>query len=166
MRASEPVSCWPHKPSEWRSTRQPATNLRGSRSMGGPLARNQQMRVQLPPLPPSPAPRSRIAAHRLGGRSAARTRVFGTRYGSSSLPLPTKLIRNGKVRATRKFSERRPTGEVPGRLPGSGEFDSRTLRHFSAMWTSWLSHPSFKRVIAGSNPAIAATGLKLIRMSK
>ena len=26
MRASEPVSCWPHKPCEWRSTRQPATN--------------------------------------------------------------------------------------------------------------------------------------------
>jgi hypothetical protein len=27
MRASEPVSCWPHKPREWRSTRQPATSL-------------------------------------------------------------------------------------------------------------------------------------------
>lgn len=28
MRASEPVSCWPHKPREWRSTRQPATKFR------------------------------------------------------------------------------------------------------------------------------------------
>src|SRR5216684_1986817 len=53
LRASEPVSCWPHKPCEWRSTRQPATNFWGSRSTEGPLACNQQMRVQLPPLPPS-----------------------------------------------------------------------------------------------------------------
>ena len=54
LRASEPVSCWPHKPCEWRSTRQPATSsLWGSRSMGGPLACNQQMRVRFPPLPPS-----------------------------------------------------------------------------------------------------------------
>ena len=29
MRASEPVSCWPHKPCEWRSTRQPATSSLG-----------------------------------------------------------------------------------------------------------------------------------------
>ena len=29
MRASEPVSCWPHKPCEWRSTRQPATSFLG-----------------------------------------------------------------------------------------------------------------------------------------
>ena len=41
MRASEPVSCWPHKPCEWRSTRQPAT-ISGSRfippsSPGRPL---------------------------------------------------------------------------------------------------------------------------------
>src|SRR4051794_11989656 len=27
LRASEPVSCWPHKPCEWRSTRQPATRF-------------------------------------------------------------------------------------------------------------------------------------------
>ena len=53
LRASEPVSCWPHKPCEWRSTRQPATKFWGSRSTGGPLACNQQMRVQFPPLPPS-----------------------------------------------------------------------------------------------------------------
>jgi hypothetical protein len=53
LRASEPVSCWPHKPCEWRSTRQPATISRGSRSMRGPLACNQQMRVRFPPLPPS-----------------------------------------------------------------------------------------------------------------
>ena len=53
LRASEPVSCWPHKPCEWRSTRQPATNSWGSRSTGGPLACNQQMRVRFPPLPPS-----------------------------------------------------------------------------------------------------------------
>lgn len=68
LRASEPVSCWPHKPCEWRSTRQPATNVIsrwhngarpvpavswGSRSTGGPLACNQQMRVRFPPLPPS-----------------------------------------------------------------------------------------------------------------
>jgi hypothetical protein len=31
MRASEPVSCWPHKPCEWRSTRQPATIFINSR---------------------------------------------------------------------------------------------------------------------------------------
>jgi hypothetical protein len=75
LRASEPVSCWPHKPCEWRSTRQPATNFWGSRSTGGPLACNQPttteehsrpyprisrpvrlrpgQRVRLPPLPPS-----------------------------------------------------------------------------------------------------------------
>jgi hypothetical protein len=29
LRASEPVSCWPHKPCEWRSTRQPATSFGG-----------------------------------------------------------------------------------------------------------------------------------------
>src|SRR4029434_9354221 len=29
MRASEPLSCWPHKPCEWRSTRQPATSFMG-----------------------------------------------------------------------------------------------------------------------------------------
>src|SRR5579863_7564709 len=29
LRASEPVSCWPHKPREWRSTRQPATRFLG-----------------------------------------------------------------------------------------------------------------------------------------
>ncbi len=53
MRASEPVSCWPHKPREWRSTRQPATSFGGSRSTGGPLACNQPMRVRFPPLPPN-----------------------------------------------------------------------------------------------------------------
>lgn len=53
LRASEPVSCWPHKPCEWRSIRQPATSFRGSRSTGGLLACNQQMRVRFPPLPPS-----------------------------------------------------------------------------------------------------------------
>jgi hypothetical protein len=46
------VSCWPHKPCEWRSTRQPATSFRESRSTGGPLACNQQMGVRFPPLPP------------------------------------------------------------------------------------------------------------------
>src|SRR5438477_3212025 len=30
------------------------------------------------------------------------------------------------------FAERRPTGEVPGCLPGLGEFDSRTLRQSSS----------------------------------
>ena len=38
-------------------------------------------RVQFSPVTPS-----------LGGRSAARTRVFEARYGSSSLPLPTRSI--------------------------------------------------------------------------
>jgi hypothetical protein len=38
--------------------------------------------------------------------------------------------------------------------------------NFMAMWTSGLSRPPFKRVIAGSNPAIAAIGLKLMRMSR
>ena len=59
MRAREPVSCWPHKPCEWRSTRQPATRVWESRSTGGPLACNQQMRVQFPPLPPDSTGRFR-----------------------------------------------------------------------------------------------------------
>ena len=51
MRASEPVSCWPHKPCEWRSTRQPATNSFVQRKDRWPAT--SQMRVQLPPLPPN-----------------------------------------------------------------------------------------------------------------
>ena len=35
----------------------------------------------------------------------------------------------------------------------------RSAKFFEAMWTSWLSRPSFKRVIAGSNPAIATISL-------
>ena len=132
MRASEPVSCWPHKPCEWRSTRQPATtSFWGSRSMGGPLACNQQMRVQFPPLPPNSPGRPLRSRRRsekpdkhvrlvllapsvtvaewlrrqtvdlstrvqfppvtpfAGRSSSGRTRVFETRYGSSSLPRPS-----------------------------------------------------------------------------
>ena len=105
--------------------------IRGSRSTGGPLACNQQMRVQFPPLPPnSPGRplRSRRQSEKLekhvrlvplaptvtvaerlrratvdrstrvrfspvtpftGRSSSGRTRVFETRYGSSSLPLPS-----------------------------------------------------------------------------
>ena len=70
-------------------------------------------------------------------------------------------------RAGQIFTERRPTGEVPGCLPGLRRVRfSYAPPKFAAMWTSWLSHPSFKRVIAGSNTAIATIGLKLIRMSR
>ena len=41
LRASEPVSCWPHKPCEWRSTRQPATSFQGSLP-GRPLRSRRQ----------------------------------------------------------------------------------------------------------------------------
>ena len=45
MRASEPVSCWPHKPCEWRSTRQPATSfmvsVRPTACLNGRVARSK-----------------------------------------------------------------------------------------------------------------------------
>src|SRR6202050_646186 len=75
MRASEPVSCWPHKPCEWRSTRQPATKFGGVvqredrwpatsrpgakvtagliRGQGDPRGFASGRRVRFPPLPPS-----------------------------------------------------------------------------------------------------------------
>ena len=63
-------------------------------------------------------------------------------------------------RAGQIFTERRPTGEVPGCLPGLRRVRfSYAPPKFAAMWTSWLSHPSFKRVIAGSNPAIATISM-------
>ena len=133
MRASEPVSCWPHKPREWRSTRQPATKLLGesfngrtaglqpanegstpsssTNSPGRPLRSRRQSEkldthVRLVPLAPSVTVAEwlrRATVDRstrvqfspvtpsLGGRSAARTQVFEACYGSSSLPLPTRL---------------------------------------------------------------------------
>ena len=74
LRASEPVSCWPHKPCEWRSTRQPATKFGGVvqredrwpatsrpeakktadliRGQGDQRDFASGQRVQFPPLPP------------------------------------------------------------------------------------------------------------------
>ena len=43
-----------------------------------------------------------------------------------------------------KFAERRPTGEVPGCLPGSDEFDSRTLRQFHGDVDKLVKSPVFQ----------------------
>jgi hypothetical protein len=63
--------------------------------------------------------------HCLGGRSAARTRVFEACYGSSSLPLPTRLTaqRSSVARQTESSRGRRSTDQDTrlrtGRLGGS-----------------------------------------------
>ena len=56
LRVSEPVSCWPHKPCEWRSTRQPATKFRTQSVTVAEWLRRQNVdlstRVQFPPVTP------------------------------------------------------------------------------------------------------------------
>ena len=109
---------------------------------------------------------TRLRTGRLGGSNPPARTNFGSSSNGQGAALRRLKFRFDPGRADQRIAERRPTGEVPGCLPGLGEFDSRTLRQIAAMWTSWLSHPSFKRVIAGSNPAIATTGLQLMRMSR
>src|ERR1700677_4667356 len=73
LRASEPVSCWPHKPCEWRSTRQPATKF------GGVVQREDRW-------PATSRPEAKITADLIRGQGDRRGFASGQRVQFPPLP--------------------------------------------------------------------------------
>jgi hypothetical protein len=59
-----------------------------------------------------------------GSNPPART-IFGSSSKGQGAALRRLKFRFDRGRADQRFPERRPTGEVPGCLPGLDEFDSR-----------------------------------------
>ena len=87
---------------------------------------------------------TRLRTGRHGGSNPPARAISGSSSKGEGAALRRLKFRFKSGRADH-FTERRPTGEVPGCRPGLDEFDSRTLRQFiAAMWTSWFKSPALQ----------------------
>jgi hypothetical protein len=123
-----------------RSNAQPV-NVRHKLRPGRSAAGRNSLKVDVDGSSPSPATkfhagvvqRTRIPGYEPGDWRCESSRPYHSRlvvqWTGRSPPKAEIPVRPRTSRPT--IPERRPTGEVPGCLPGLGEFDSRTLRQSS-----------------------------------
>lgn len=100
---------------------------------------------------------TRLRTERLEGSSpSARTILRPLVQGTGHSPPEAGI--GVRVAGGRPSSRGRPTGEVPGCLPGSGGFDSRSARQSYVVERDRTSALTLTQVIVGSIPTYDATG--------
>ena len=127
MRASEQVSCWPHKPCEWRSTRQPATKFHSCQ--GGCCGQ--------------------------GAGLKSRTSTFDScpwhHLISACRQLSARLFESGSLWfETSRAPDRGRSMAGPGFLKPSTLFDSSPRFHIP--FVQWIRTEHYERSNSGSNP--------------